>query len=275
MKIKKDDIPALIGTIIIHLILLLILYFNILRTIVPEEESGILVDFGNISASIGSDEPRVAASVPQKEVPPPQPKVKTPADEDVISQDQEETVAIPNKKKKETVDNTAREKERQEEIERKRAEDERLRREQQQRQQQENIENLANKAFGSGSSESSSQGDATAEAGNQGAPTGNSNTGAVQGIGGYGSFNLNGRSVGSGGLPRPSYSGMEEGRIVINITVDPNGNVLSAEIGRGTNIDTPSMRKSAIEAARRAKFNKIQGANNQSGTITYNYKFTQ
>jgi TonB family protein len=91
--------------------------------------------------------------------------------------------------------------------------------------------------------------------------------------GGYGSFNLNGRSVGSGGLPRPSYSGMEEGRIVINITVDPNGNVIKAEIGRGTSIDTPSMRKSALDAARRAKFNKIQGDNNQIGTITYNYKF--
>jgi TonB family protein len=63
----------------------------------------------------------------------------------------------------------------------------------------------------------------------------------------------------------------EEGRIVINITVDPKGNVISAEIGRGTNIDNGSLRQSALDAARRAKFNSIQGANNQSGTITYNY----
>ena len=76
----------------------------------------------------------------------------------------------------------------------------------------------------------------------------------------------------SGGLPRPSYNSQEEGKIVINITVDPNGNVILAEIGRGTNIDNASMRKSATDAARRAKFNKIQGSNNQSGTITYIYK---
>ena len=65
----------------------------------------------------------------------------------------------------------------------------------------------------------------------------------------------------------------EEGRIVINITVDPKGNVIFAEVGRGTNIDNASMRKSALDAARKAKFNSISGANNQSGTITYVYKF--
>ena len=32
------------------------------------------------------------------------------------------------------------------------------------------------------------------------------------------------------------------------------------------------MRKSALDAAKRAKFNSIGGANNQSGTITYLYK---
>lgn len=32
------------------------------------------------------------------------------------------------------------------------------------------------------------------------------------------------------------------------------------------------MRKSALEAAKRATFNSISGANNQSGTITYVYK---
>ncbi|MDR2388444.1 MAG: TonB family protein [Tannerellaceae bacterium] len=93
-------------------------------------------------------------------------------------------------------------------------------------------------------------------------------------MGGYGTFNLNGRSIGSGGLPRPEYSVQEEGRIVINITVDPKGNVIFAEIGKGTNIDNSSLRQSALNAARKAKFNTISGSNNQSGTITYNYRLT-
>ena len=123
-----------------------------------------------------------------------------------------------------------------------------------------------------GSQEGNSQGDAASGTGNQGSPFGNSDHGANEGVGGYGSFNLNGRSIGAGGLPRPAYTIQEEGRIVINITVDPKGNVIFAEIGKGTNIDNASMRKSALDAAKRAKFNSISGANNQSGTITYLYK---
>jgi len=102
-------------------------------------------------------------------------------------------------------------------------------------------------------------------------PFSNSTTGTGGG-GASASFNISGRSlVGGGGLPRPDYTSAEQGRIVINITVDPNGNVIAAEIGRGTNIDNASMRSSALNAARRAKFNNIQGNGNQSGTITYNW----
>ena len=114
----------------------------------------------------------------------------------------------------------------------------------------------------------------TTGTGNQDSPFGNADTGANEGTEGFGTFNLNGRSIGRGGLPRPAYNSQEEGKIVINITVDPNGNVILAEIGRGTNIDGAVLRKSTIDAARRAKFNKIQGSNNASGTITYIYRNT-
>ena len=123
-----------------------------------------------------------------------------------------------------------------------------------------------------GSAAGNNQGDGDTAAGNQGSPFGNSDHGANEGVGGYGSFDLNGRSIGAGGLPRPEDTVKEEGRIVGNITVDAKGNVIFAEVGRGTNIDNASMRKSALDAARKAKFNSISGANNQSGTITYLYK---
>ena len=86
---------------------------------------------------------------------------------------------------------------------------------------------------------------------------------------GFGTFNLNGRSIGQGGLPRPSYNGQEDGRVVVDIVVNPSGNVIRADIGRGTHIDNLNMRKRAIDAALKAKFNHVQGNNNQSGTITY------
>ena len=276
MKFDKDDFSALTGTIIIHLILLFILYFAVIKTLVPSEDSGILVNFGYVPIASGAFEPQYSSSPPRRAVPP-QPTPKQPvnaAEKELITQDKEVSVSIPEKKKtaKETVaDENA--KRIQEEADRRRKEEAEIKRkEEEQRQQQEAISNRVSNAFGMGSSQESNQGDAATGAGNQGSPFGNADTGANEGTGGFGTFNLNGRSIGRGGLPRPSYTSQEEGKIVVNITVDPSGNVILAEIGRGTNIDNSSMRRSAIDAAKRAKFNRIQGANNQSGTITYIYK---
>ena len=277
MKLKKDDITALIGTIIIHLTLFLILYLSILRTTVPNEDSGIFVNFGDISASIGALEPQYSENTQRREVPPPPTRRPAPtANNEIITQNKEETVSLPEKKeeepKKEEVTDDRAQRERAEAERIQREENERKQREEEQRRQQEAISNRVSNAFGMGSSPDNDQGNATTGTGNQGSPFGNTDTGANEGTGGFGTFNLNGRSIGRGGLPRPAYNSQEEGRIVINITVDPNGNVILAEIGRGTDISNSSMRNSAIDAARRAKFNRIQGTNNQSGTITYRYK---
>ena len=250
MKLNKDDIYGIVGSVAFHLFILLILGFTVLKTVVPDEDGGILVNFGNVNAAAGTFEPKYTGQEPPQETttpppPVPEPKVETPK-EDLVTQEIEESVAI-------------------EEAEKKRLAEERRKKEQA-------ISNKVAGAFGIGSQEGNSQGDAGSGTGNQGSPFGNSDHGANEGVGGYGSFNLNGRSIGAGGLPRPAYTIQEEGRIVINITVDPKGNVIFAEIGKGTNIDNGSMRKSALDAAKRAKFNSISGANNQSGTITYLYK---
>ena len=282
MKLNKDDIYSLIGTVAFHGVILLILWFTVLKTEVPDEDGGVLVNFGNVDASAGMFEPEYTGQEPPLETttpppPTPKPRVETPK-EDLLTQDIEESVAIEEAKKK-------KEKERKKiEAEQKRkeeAEKERIRKQEaekkrlaeERRKKQQAISNKVAGAFGMGKGTSSNQGDADSDTGNQGSPFGNSDHGANEGVGGYGSFNLNGRSIGAGGLPRPAYTIQEEGRIVINITVNPNGNVIFAEIGRGTNIDNASMRKSALNAARKAKFNSISGANNQSGTITYVYKF--
>ena len=53
---------------------------------------------------------------------------------------------------------------------------------------------------------------------------------------------------------------------------DTKGNVIRADIGRGTTIEDVGMREKAKAAARKNRFNEISGVNNQSGTITYVYK---
>ncbi len=236
----------------------------------PDFDGGVLVNFGNVEAAAGAFEPRYSGSdLPQEQIPPPavsQPEAKT---EDIVTQDMEETVSVDAEKKKEREEKERRELAEKERVQREEAERKRV--EEEQKKKEQAINNRVAGAFGIGHADGGSQGDAASGEGNQGSPFGNSDHGENEGIGGYGSFNLNGRSIGAGGLPRPAYTIQEEGRIVVDITVDPRGNVIAAAVGRGTNIDNASMRNSAIEAAKRAKFNSITGANNQSGTITYRY----
>jgi TonB family protein len=120
-----------------------------------------------------------------------------------------------------------------------------------------------------GNSKTNSQGSAQTGNGIQGDPKSASTTGKYEGNG-FGEFNLAGRSL-SGNMPRPAYTVSEEGRIVVNITVDIKGNVIYAEIGKNTTIENGTLRKSALEAAKQTKFNSISSGDNQSGTITYKY----
>ncbi len=275
MNFKRDDIYSLLGTLVFHLVIFLILWFTVLKTVVPEEDEGVLVNFGNLNAAAGTFEPRYTGEIiPQPSTPPPPASSTQTQQEELATQDIEESISLADAKKEEERKREE-ERRRREEMEReriRREEAERQRLAEEQRRREEEITNRVAGAFGIGNTDGTSQGDAAQGEGNQGSPFGNSDHGENEGVGGYGSFNLNGRSIGAGGLPRPAYTIQEEGRIVINITVDPRGNVIFAEIGRGTNIANESMRQSAIDAARKAKFNSINGTNNQSGTITYVYK---
>lgn len=273
MKFNKDDLYSLLGSVGFHLLILLVLSLTILSTVVPEEDSGVLVNFGNVDEAAGTFEPLNTGQEPMEETtppPPPTPAVET-AKEELVTQDVEESVALAEAKKKKEEQRKKEEaiKREQDRIQKEKLEQQRLA--DAQRQKELAIKNKVAGAFGAGSAAGSSQGSGQTGTGNQGSPFGNSDHGANDGVGGYGSFSLNGRSIGAGGLPRPAYTIQEEGRIVINITVDPKGNVIFAEIGKGTNIDNASMRKSALDAAKRAKFNSISGSNNQSGSITYRY----
>lgn len=279
MKLNKDDIYGLTGSLIFHAIIFLVLWMTVLKAEIPEDDGGILVNFGNVDASAGTFEPKYTGQeLPQETTttPPPAAKPVEEVKEELVTQDLEESVSLNEEKKKKEEKRKKEEEEKrriEEEKERQRQiEAEKKRKAEEQRKKEQAIKDKIAGAFGIGSAEGNNQGDAGEGSGNQGSPFGNSDHGANEGVGGYGSFNLNGRSIGAGGLPRPAYTIQEEGRIVIDITVNPKGDVISASIGRGTNIDNASMRKSALDAARRAKFNSISGANNQSGTITYLYK---
>ncbi|MDR0427984.1 MAG: TonB family protein [Dysgonamonadaceae bacterium] len=268
MKVTKEEIYGLIGSAIFLLAIALILYFSFLHTKIKAEEGGVWVNFGTVDWASGTFEPK-----PENEYKKPteriDPTAETPGQQNnqpVITQDYEQTASVDSADK--------------EKAEREKAEAERLRladekrkqKEAEERRQREAINRQISGAFGAGETPHSNQGSASDGAGNQGSSQGNAPTGNYSGIGGTGDFDLNGRSLGAGGLQRPAYAAQEEGTIVVEITVDSKGNVINAEIRlRGTNIENQAMRRSALEAAGKTKFNAISGIQNQIGSITYRY----
>ena len=176
---------------------------------------------------------------------------------EVITQDHEQSVSLTDQKKKEA--EQAKRKEQQMQTE--------------QNKKAEAIRNQAASAFGTSTGKGSSQGTSLTGIGNQGVTNGDPNSANTLGGGsGYGHFSLNGRSL-NGGLPHPSYSIQEEGVVVVQITVSPKGNVVTASISlQGTNTDNSTLRNAALTAAKQARFNSINGNQNQSGTITYRFR---
>lgn len=252
----KNQIQGIAVTLVVHLLVVLLLLMVRLSAPVPEEESGIPVMLGNALLAQGHTESyqytevsSVKSDVPNVNNAPltqPQPQV----DEPLITQPDEPTVDMP----------TA------EEIEaQKRAEAE--------RQAAERAAQQMASAFGKGF-EMGSKGEATekADEGTQGTETGVAAADKAVGVGVQGTFDLNGRSISGSGLPIPVNTVQDEGRVVVNITVNPSGEVIATSINRRTNTVNPELRKAAEDVAKRARFNNIEGVDNQSGTITYYFK---
>ena len=264
MNMTKEQIYGFSSSVILCLLIWLFLSFVFLRTEARAEEEGIPVELGFSEWASGANSPTSSGNkleVPDRE-PIPE-NISQPAllasEPSVITQNNEQTLAI--------------EAEKQRKAEQERLEAERKRLAEEQRQKDAINRQMAD-AFGGGNAANGSQGTAATGSGKQGSPQGNAATGAPTGTGGFGSFNLDGRSL-RGSLPRPAYEVQEEGTIVVEITVNPQGDVIDAKVHpRGTNIENANMRRSAVEAAKKAKFNNITGVQNQIGTITYIFKLT-
>jgi len=170
------------------------------------------------------------------------------------------------------------ERKRQEELERQRLEEERKERERQQ-QQRNAISDRMTRSFGGNAETGDNKGEGTQTAtGNQGQQTGavnatNRSNNPSQGSGI--SFSLDGRSV-IGSLAKPEYKVNDYGTVVVEITVDKNGTVVSAVPGKkGSTTNDSRLLEAAKKAAMTARFNKVtdpSAAIYQKGSITYHFK---
>jgi TonB family protein len=312
MKESKNKRIGFAGTLFFHIGLIVLLYFLGFRTPLPlPEEEGILVNFGNSNQGAGRRDPapskaqkKVAAAKPAS-VPKSAPAKSEPeassAKEKVLTQDTEDAPELPSAEeiaRKKAADEKARkakaeqdrlakieaEKKRQEEIRKQQeAEAERKRLEEIERKKQEEAErqakidainNRAKNVFGQGTSSNSSQGN-TSGSGNQGAPTGSSDSDNYSGtgLGNKGvSYDLQGRN--SLSIPKPQYNLQEGGKVVVEITVDKNGKVVNARPGMpGSTTSNSTLFEAAKKAALKARFNSDSSAPAyQKGTITYHFQ---
>jgi TonB family protein len=266
----------LLGTLIVHGIVFLLLWLLFIRASVPQAESGVPVLLGSELLAQGDGDKFEMTEVDVQPIPQEissQPENNfSPTGEKILSQDIEETIAIEPKKeeKKEEKVTPSQPAEKNAPEQPKEKTEAELRAEAERAAAEAAARSIAG-AFGKGNS-MENRGEAETGKGIQGSTEGNSETGKPTGVGGYGSFDLSGRTLGEGGLPRPEYNVQDEGRVVVTIIVNPAGQVVSADIHRRTNTVNATLRKAALDAARKARFNAVNGVNNQSGTITYYFK---
>lgn len=300
MKYISEHRTGLIGTLVTHgVILIFLLYSVILNSNPILLDEGILVNFGDSETGLGLEEPapgerepsiKPIESASEKIVAPPAStkKVSSEADDPIVTQDLEKTVAVKTTTKKNVTEKVI-------DPEKQRlAEEERLQKAELVRQQKEEqrllavaaaeqrkigeINSRAKNVFGGGGkgspdSKSTSQG-VTFGSGNQGVPQGSANAeryGPGGGIGDGVSFSLDGRTAQL--LPKPDFIGNEDGKVVVLVTVDKSGRVTKADPGvKGSNTANPALLAAAKKAALEARFNVDGNASSfQRGTITYRF----
>lgn len=215
----------------------------------PKEDEGLMVSFGDSNEGSGMTEmPAAKPSVTESYVKP----VKS-VKQDFMTQTDNSLVIAEQKRKKE---------ERQEQvaIERQRLETQQ-RQADQNRKEQDAIDkaNAMNGMFGNNDSKGSGTGTGDSQQGNP----------AGKGSSGGNSWSLNGRSL-TGRLVSPSYNRDVEGKVTVNIRVDQNGNVISANIGSPTTISDAETRNAATSAAKNTRFTAGKGVS--AGSITYNFR---
>lgn len=284
-KFPSERGKGLAGTIIIHLVLLLVLVFvSFTLPPPPEIEEGIMVNFGTDETGMGMIEPSPPARA-EETVPPPTPTSTVKAeDEPLLTQNDEEAPEVKKvdpdaeKKKLEQAEadrirraalETERKRKEQEEIERKRIAAE-------QQRQSDIINRTKNALEGSRNAGTSSTSEGIAGGpGNQGSTSGSVDSNVRGDGGGTGnsgiSYNLQGRGFQK--LPTPKYDYQGEGRVVVEVSVDREGKVTQAIPGsKGSTTLDEYLLKVAKEAALEARFEaKPEAPAVQKGTITYNF----
>jgi colicin import membrane protein len=286
-KFPSERNKGIIGTSILHLgILALLLIVGFSAPIPPDQERGILVNFGTDLTGSGLIEPSPPQSQEETAQAQPVSSVPQPVKEDpLVTQNFDKEAPVVKK-----VDPEA-EKRKKEQIEidrKKRAEieAEKVRKAAEEAEkkrieaEQKRASDIANRTKNALSNSKNTGTNTTSEgitggAGNQGDPRGSVDSkvrGEGSGTGDKGiSYDLQGRGFQS--LPSPKYDYQGEGKVVVEVSVDRSGKVTNAVPGsKGSTTLDEYLLTAAKDAALKATFKpKPDAPLIQKGTITYNF----
>lgn len=271
-KNTQSHIIASIGTILSLFLIFLLLWWLQIKAPMPIEDEGIVVAFGDAEEGGGMPDVRPLDAITQVEQIPAPAAPSRPSDNDLIVQDDEESLALA----KQTEEDAKRRAE-EEELIRKRREDEaraeaeRIAKEKALAEQRAKKQEAIDKAnqwaalFGQAGTAEGANADNASDsntAGTKGNPVGKG-MGITNGI----QWSLYGRNVKR--LPEPSKDFAQAGLVVVQIMVDVAGNVTNATVTGGTTISDRATQQLALQAARQTKF--TEGDKPQMGKITYTF----
>ena len=267
---SREKIYGIVGTVIFHLMALLLLYMLVLERIEPQPEKSNIEMQSAVEDVAGEEffEAKVIPDVQQVEqVPPPTPATQPKAvEEPLIAQNDEQSVPVDTLKL-----NKEREIEQQRlEEERRKAQEEAERRakEEAERKAKEKIAKSVAGTFGKSDKISSTGGKAEG-VGFDGKASGGTDNGNLEGTGnGHGIEASVGNRKVVGELNR-NIPVQEEGVVVVKVLVDPNGKVIDAN-ARATSV---ALKRVAEKEAYKVRFNKVSNlTGNEEGTITFRFK---
>ena len=272
-KQSQAHIIASTGTVLSLILVFLLLWWLQIKAPLQVEDEGIVVAFGDAEDGGGMPDVRPLETITQVEQIPAPAAPSRPSDNDLIVQDDDESLALA-KQTEEDAKRRAEEEEliRKRKEEEARAEAERIAKEkalaEQRAKQQEAIDKANQLAalFGqAGTAEGANADNASASntAGTKGNPVGKG-----MGVTNGNQWTLYGRDVKR--MPKPSSDFAQSGVVVVTIMVDAAGNVTNATVADGTTISDRHTQQLALQAARQAKF--TEGDTPQMGKITYTFK---
>jgi outer membrane biosynthesis protein TonB len=261
-------------TVVLHVMILLLLFYVGLTYLDPPPENGIAVNFGTMDAGSGNVQPKEKIkTAPKQTSPEPVKQQKAEIKEEVITQDTEEAPVIKKEEKKEVVKEVVKvvsKKEPKKELEKK----------PDPKPDQSTSDALSSLINGPKSEGVDKEGQGEDQKpGDKGDPTGDPNAksyyGNGKGLDGDGNYLLGGRKA----LNKKKFvqDCNEAGTVVVSIEVDRNGKVINATPGvRGTTNNSKCLLEPAKRAALATKFNKdAKAPSKQIGKIIYRFSLSE